>query len=324
MTSPSSRSITHDTMNRRPNPTQLQRASHVHAARLQPNLAHLRRAPNAPPTRLQRICSVAGKARRTHGFLRRFTASPKDSLHGKGFYARMGGRRAAARYGRLAQRERRSLTRTRSGVQIPHRPPEKSTGRIVQAIRPVSFPFAASKREARQSRQEKSDSPKSHALRPDARIRPKPPKPKAEKAVSTPPPRRKGSRAPRAAPRPHRLPPDALLSAEWTAHRNDRGHCRTIRGREAEDARRPSESTERALRAKPRLDSFLQGRDRALVPVRNASVATDRDTIRAHGPRSRAAAGPHPYLLPLFGAQSRRPGTAPPAISQRYRLATVA
>lgn len=74
MTSPSSRSITHDTMNRRPNLPRFQRASHAHAARLQPNLARLRRAPSAHLTRLQRICSVAGKARRTQGFLRRSTA----------------------------------------------------------------------------------------------------------------------------------------------------------------------------------------------------------------------------------------------------------
>ena len=48
---------------------------------------------------------------------------PGDSLRERAFYARIGARRKATKTGRLAQRERRSLTRTRSGVQIPHRPP---------------------------------------------------------------------------------------------------------------------------------------------------------------------------------------------------------
>ena len=50
------------------------------------------------------------------------------------FYARMNARcmaRAMQRQnGRLAQRERRSLTRTRSGVQIPHRPPRQAKGAV--------------------------------------------------------------------------------------------------------------------------------------------------------------------------------------------------
>lgn len=43
-------------------------------------------------------------------------------------------------FGRLAQRERNCLTSSGSGVQIPHRPPQKRRPAVPSDCRPVSFP----------------------------------------------------------------------------------------------------------------------------------------------------------------------------------------
>ena len=116
-------------------PTRLLRVCRALPAEPRASATRSQRAPHTPPTHLQHRRQGTSNA----GLSATFYGVPKDSLRGKGFYARMGSCRAAARYGRLAQRERRSLTRTRSLVQIRYRPPEKSAGQIIQMIWPDLF-----------------------------------------------------------------------------------------------------------------------------------------------------------------------------------------
>ncbi len=71
------------------------------------------------------------------------------------------------RSGRLAQRERRTLTRSRSGVQIPHRPPSKPQAIGIFARWPSCFPPSP--------RPDFTDAPqlaRSRTLRPSSRCSP--------------------------------------------------------------------------------------------------------------------------------------------------------
>ncbi len=227
--------------------------------------------------------------------------------------------------GRLAQRERRSLTRTRSGVQIPHRPPRQAKG----AVGCSDGPFFRSRTRTNVSRETSSvEALSSRAALVANRDDTLPPGLRTFFASMLRFERVAGASIlvtwenaapgqPAACEAPSGKAPTQHLGANCAKRR--RKGAETSASHETSEARQGSGWCDARP---PRSTHTLATRSRLSPRPTHTLAARGHLSPRStHTLAAQRAAPARCYLRP-FGAQSLMPGMAPPATSQRYRLAT--